>query len=238
MDNTTTREVQRDAQRTPSQDVVHAAQMETRLKNLHTCLPGIIIQFDPAKQTAQVQPAVQRIFTEKGVVNLPVCVDVPVVFPAGGIFALTFPVAPNDECLLWFSERCIDLWFTYGGVRPPAEYRLHDLSDGIALVGLSSLPRSLAAFQISAAELRNRERTFRITVTDAGDVELVNPSGSIKLLANGNVNIQAPTVAITGDVTVTGTVTATVNVIGGGKSLKTHVHSGVTPGGGNTGQPV
>lgn len=238
MDNTTTRDIQRDAQRTSSQDAAHAAQIETRLKNLHTCVPGIIVSFDPAKQTAQVQPTIQRLFTEKGAVNLPVCVDVPVVFPAGGLFALTFPVAANDECILWFSERCIDLWFTYGGVRPPAEYRLHDLSDGMALVGLSSMPRVLTAFQTSHAELRNRARTFRITVTSAGDIELVNPAGSIKLLANGNVTVVAPTVAITGDVTVTGTVTADVNVFGGGKSLKTHIHSGVTPGGGNTGQPV
>lgn len=45
-------------------------------------------------------------------------------------------------------------------------------------------------------------------------------------------------VTIVGDVEVQGTITATVDVIGGGKSLKTHVHSGVTAGGGNTGQPV
>ena len=44
--------------------------------------------------------------------------------------------------------------------------------------------------------------------------------------------------AHTGDLTLTGTITATVDVIGGGKHLKTHIHSGVTPGGGNSGAPV
>jgi phage gp45-like len=43
---------------------------------------------------------------------------------------------------------------------------------------------------------------------------------------------------IAGNVTVNGTLTATTDVIGGGKSLKSHIHGGVQPGGGNTGAPV
>lgn len=238
MNSDDVRDMQRDAQRSPSQESTHAAQIEERLKNLHTCLPGLIVSYDPAKQTAQVQPAIKRIFTERGPINLPVCVDVPVLFPAGGNFVLTFPIQPNDECLLWFSERCMDLWFTYGGVQAPFEYRLHDLSDGFAFVGISSLPRSLPSVQAASAELRNRTRTTRITIADSGNVEVVNAAGSVTLLANGNVNIVAPTVAITGNVTVTGTIVAQGNVTGAGKSLATHVHSGVTAGAANTGQPV
>lgn len=238
MDSKTVRDAQRDAQRVPSQDSVHAAQIEARLKNVHTCLPGIIVSYDAAKQTAQVQPAIQRIFTERGPINLPVCVDVPVLFPAGGNFVLTFPIQANDECLLWFSERCIDLWFTYGSTQPPFEYRLHDLSDGFAFVGISSLPRSIPSAQTTSAELRARNRSTRVTITDGGNVEIVNAAGSITLLANGNVNVVAPTVAITGNLTVSGTIVATGNVTGAGKSLATHVHSGVTAGAANTGQPV
>lgn len=49
------------------------------------------------------------------------------------------------------------------------------------------------------------------------------------------VTIIADTVVITGDVTVSGTLTAATDVIGGGKSLKTHTHS--DPQGGDTGAP-
>ena len=42
---------------------------------------------------------------------------------------------------------------------------------------------------------------------------------------------------INGNVTVNGTLTATTDVVGGGKSLNSHTHGGVTPGGGNTGTP-
>lgn len=256
--------VQRDQQLTATQEEAHAAQIEGRLKDLHTCLPGIIASFDPDTQTASVQPAIKRIFTEKGAVNLPLCVDVPVQFPGGGDFFLTFPVKPGDECMLHFSERCIDFWHANGGVQLPGEYRLHDLSDAMATVGINSQPRKIPAFNAADTELRSRAGDIRITVKPSGTIESVNPAGSHVLGADGSMTINAPAgttinspqIVLNGNVTyignmtgqagnggtgnasTPGTITAQTDVIGGGKSLKTHVHSGVQPGGGNTGQPV
>lgn len=158
--------LQRDAQQAASPEEAAAAQIEGRLKDLHTMMPGIIVSFDPDKQTAVVQPAIRRIFTEKGAVNLPVCVDVPVAFPGGGDFWLTFPVQPGDECILQFSERAIDYWYASGGTQEPAEYRLHDLSDGIAQVGLNSQPKKLDDLQMTGAELRTRSRSTYIRLED------------------------------------------------------------------------
>ena len=256
--------VQRDQQLTATQEEAHAAQIEGRLKDLHTCLPGIIASFDPDTQTASVQPAIKRIFTEKGAVNLPLCVDVPVQFPGGGDFFLTFPVKPGDECMLHFSERCIDFWHANGGVQLPGEYRLHDLSDAVATVGINSQPRKIPVFNATDTELRSRAGDIRITVKPSGTIEAVNPEGSHVLGADGSMTINAPAgttinspqIVLNGNVTyignmtgqagnggtgnasTPGTITAETDVIGGGKSLKTHVHSGVQPGGGNTGQPV
>ncbi len=281
---TTVDALDRDEQITGSLDTAFAAQLETRLKDLHTCLPGIIAAFDPDKQTASVQPAVQRVFTEKGSVNLPLCVDVPVQFPGGGDFFLTFPVKPGDECILWFSERAIDYWYAQGQTQPPAEYRLHDFSDGLAMVGLNSQPKNIPAFNSADVELRSRDRSVRVTMKHDGTIENVNPVGNTVLSAAGKFTINAPGgfevnaphsqinsasttltgtelvqgqitgqagMAITGnlpggggaatfsgDITSTGTVTGNTDVIGGGKSLKTHVHSGVQAGGSNTGAPV
>lgn len=157
-------QVQRDQQQTATQDEAHAAQIEGRLKDLHTCMPGIIASFDPVTQTASVQPAIKRIFTEHGPVNLPLCVDVPVAFPGGGDFYLTFPVQAGDECILFFSERAIDNWHVAGGTQDPAEYRLHDLSDGIAIVGLNSQPRKIPSPNILGAELRSKDHQSFVRV--------------------------------------------------------------------------
>lgn len=253
--------VQRDEQLTSTTEEAHAAQIEGRLKDLHTCLPGIIASFDPDTQTASVQPAIQRIFTEKGAVNLPLCVDVPVAFPGGGDFFLTFPVKIGDECILMFSERAIDNWHVSGGTQAPAEYRLHDLSDGIAIVGLNSQPNKISNFNATDTELRNRARNVRVTMKPDGTVETVNSAGSHILSAAGAMTINAPQgttinspqITLNGNVTyigdmngqagnggtgnasTPGTITAQTDVIGGGKSLKTHTHPGDS--GGTTGQP-
>jgi hypothetical protein len=71
--------------------------------------------------------------------------------------------------------------------------------------------------------------TTIITVSDATGVTVTVPSGK-KITLNGDVDI-------VGDVTVSKTLTATTDVVGGGKSLKNHTHSGVTTGGGTSGPP-
>ncbi len=195
--------VQRNQQLTATTDEAYAAQIEGRLKDIHTCLPGIIASFDPDTQTASVQPAIKRIFTEKGPVNLPVCVDVPVAFPGGGDFFLTFPVKAGDECILLFSERAIDNWHASGGTQTPAEYRMHDLSDGIAIVGLNSQPHKLAALQTTGAELRTRSRSTYIRLED----------GTIYI--KGNI-IHEGDVQQTGDLNRTGTSTTTGKITGQG----------------------
>ena len=66
----------------------------------------------------------------------------------------------------------------------------------------------------------------------------------LKLELPGQVTVQAPSgvsieadVTIDGDVTVSGTITGNTDVIGGGKSLKGHKHTGVAAGSAVTGAP-
>ncbi len=66
----------------------------------------------------------------------------------------------------------------------------------------------------------------------AHELLLQLPSGATTVLvSDGGVDI-------VGDVSLTGTLTASVDVIGGGKSLKTHKHAGVQAGSSQTGTPV
>lgn len=82
------------------------------------------------------------------------------------------------------------------------------------------------------------------TITANRDmIHLVAGGCSIKISAAG-IEIVGPithtggNTTSTGNFTTTGNVTGQTDVFGGGKSLKTHVHSGVQPGGGTTGAPV
>jgi phage baseplate assembly protein gpV len=70
----------------------------------------------------------------------------------------------------------------------------------------------------------------------AGEAWLVHRAGHfVKLTATGIESSGAWT--HTGDINVTGTVTATTDVIGGSKHLATHTHGGVQGGGSHTAAP-
>jgi len=192
MDYTKADALQSDAQLSGSMDDAVIEYIESRLRDLHTSIPGVIVSFNAAKQTATVQPAIKRIFIEQGPVNLPICTDVPVKFPGGGGFFLTFPVKAGDECELKFSERAIDFWYQNGAVQLPSEYRMHDLSDAIADVGLNSQPNVIPNFNATACELRTRDGATLVRV-DAGIVTVIGLTINLNG-GTGGVNI-------TGDVT-------------------------------------
>lgn len=83
--------------------------------------------------------------------------------------------------------------------------------------------------------------TELITFTD-GAVLSYDPEAHalvIELPGSGTLAITAPGgITIDGDVEITGTLTASEDVIGGGKSLKTHKHTGVQAGSSETGEPA
>lgn len=187
-------------------------------------MPCIVQSVDFDSMTCEAQPSVQgTVEAENGSltqVNLPLLVDVPIVFPSAGGFSLTFPLGAGDEVLVVFASRCIDAWWQSGGVGKPIEMRMHDLSDGFAIPGPKSLPKKISSINTSAAELRN----------DAG-------TASISIQADGSIAIKG-NLSVTGNITAMGNLNIMGQVMGGAVSLETHVHSGVTPGGGSSGPPL
>jgi hypothetical protein len=185
-----------------------------------TAFPAIVQSVDLEAMTIECTPAIRGVATsESGVqsfVNMPVLGDVPICFPSAGGFSLTFPITVGDEVLVVIASRCIDSWWQSGGIQQPIELRMHDLSDGFAIPGPKSQPRVISNISSENAQLRSDDGTVYLEVTPSGGINLVAPSG----------------VNITGDLVVTGEVTAS------GIPLSTHIHPGVTPGSGDTGAPI
>jgi hypothetical protein len=177
MDPARAKELQDDEQREESPETAIRTMIEGELIDVHTSMPGIVKSFDAKTQTATVQPAIRRFFIGRGYVDLPQCVDVPVSFPRYGNFVITGPVSPGDEGELRFSERCIDNWWTTGGVQDPAEPRMHDLSDASFTPGISSKGRVPANIASDALEIRtlNGQTVIRL---EAGAVILGSTTGA------------------------------------------------------------
>lgn len=200
---------------------------------LWTALPGIIVSFDPALMTCKVQPAIKaQVLDSAGKTNwvqLPLLVDCPVVFPSGGGFTLTFPLEDGDECLVVFASRCIDSWWQSGGVQVQAELRLHDLSDGFVIPGPHSKPEVVPGISTTDVQLRDRDGTTYVGIQPGGQLD-IKAAGDVRVVADGEADITAPTiklvgnVQITGNVTVTGTVTAADFKTATLPSYTSHIH--------------
>lgn len=191
--------------------------LDGRQSSMWTALPCIVQSVDLAKMTIEAQPAIQgSMEDEQGnvtVVNYPLLLDVPILFPSAGGFTLTMPIVAGDEVLVVFASRCIDSWWQNGGFNNvPMETRMHDLSDGFAIPGIFSQPKVLTGVSATTAQLRTTDGTVYLEVTTTG-------------------------VNIVGDLNVTGKINATDEIKSGLTPLTTHVHTGVTPGGGDTGPP-
>lgn len=205
---------------------------------LWVALPAIVESVDFAKMTLSAQPALTGSQNSPNgstsAVNMPLLVDVPIVFQGGGGYTITMPIAKGDECLIVFADRCIDAWWQSGGVQAPMEARMHDLSDGFAFIGPRSQPKVVPDISPSNIQIRSDDGTVFVEIDKTGKVNITAPT---------SVTVTSPSTTITGTLHVNGAVTtgstivATGNVTGAGISLNSHTHGGVTPGSGSTGVP-
>lgn len=166
---------------------------------MQTAIPGIIQSFNtdnPDSMTCTVQPAINgQVRDEQGnitVAELPLLVDCPVQFPSGGGCTLTFPVAQGDECLVVFSSRCIDAWWQSGGVQVQPELRMHDLSDGFALLGFRSLPRVIHGISTTAAQLRTDDGAAFVEVNSVTHAINITTTAPVNVTSSASANVTAP----------------------------------------------
>jgi hypothetical protein len=208
--------------------------LESYASQLWTALPASVVSVNLAAQTVSVQPSIQGSVADPSgnvrLVNLPVLVDVPLVWPKAGGFALTFPVAAGDEVLVVFSSRCIDSWWQSGGIGAPAEARMHDLSDGFAILAPTSQPKKLSNVSSTNVQLRNY----------AGDTLVeITPDGKANITGASEINLTAPVINLTGTMNLNGQMTQSGGSMTiGGVTFGTHKHTGVQTGGGTSGGPT
>lgn len=175
------------SERANSQDEFYRQMLDNFSSNLRVAIPGIITDFNEAEQTVTVQPALRESISKgdgtREWIPLPLLLDVPVCIPRGGGFALTLPVKNGDECLVIFSDMCIDAWWSNGGIQNQIERRRHDLSDAICIPGIWSQKKKISGYSTTSAQLRTEDGTQKIDISlskieISGNVEL---SGTVKI---------------------------------------------------------
>jgi len=223
------------SQRLELRDVV-VDLINTYLADTHTATIGRVIAVN--SKTIDVQPVLNRQVKGESI-SLPVFSQVPPVFLQGGGSYHAFPIAKGDYCLLIITERCFDSWYNGQDGVSPVEYRMHDYSDGFAIVGINPASGAITIPSViqetgdtnqdgDFTHQGDREQTGNYTITgnitQVGDVDLT-----------GNLT-QVGDMAIDGKLDVTGDITCN-DIIVNGISFNSHVHGGVVSGGSNTGGP-
>lgn len=149
--------------------------------NLRCCIPGVIQQYDPKTNTASIQPAIrEEIVNEDNTVqymNLPILVNVPIIFPSCSVGSIKMLLKQGDECLILFSDLSIDNFWKYANVQNPIEVRRHDLSDGIAIPCVLSQPNT-KPLNSTGMEITSGES--KISITNNG-ITFSDQSGTITL---------------------------------------------------------
>lgn len=225
---------------------------EAMISRVWTALPGVVQAVTNGGNTVEVQPAINgRVRQPDGTykpIQMPKLVDVPICWQGGGGATWTFPVTNGDECLVVFSSRCIDSWWQNGFVVPtggkgadgkpvnvlnnPPEYRLHNLSDGFAIVGVRSKSRAFASFDTTTARLR--------TDDDSCYIEFDPVNKKVKIVASGGITLNGVTIDTNSNVVSPATITGQTQVVAGtaGSAIHLTTHTHTDPQGGTVPAPT
>lgn len=161
--------------------------------------------------------------------DLPILANVPVVFPHSTIsgFSFTVPVQVGDHVLIVIADRSIDEWQESGVIGRPVESttpRAHDLTDAIAIIGISSDVNNVKQYDFDKACIRNGDKTKRVCVSDTS-IEVVSGSSTV-VVDDNSITLSAggSSIVIDGSgVTITGT---PVTINGVNFSAHTHISNG------------
>lgn len=121
-------------------DVINYA-LTFALANIHTTVVCKVTEV--GEKTISCQPVINRVQNEESK-PLPEFIEVPPIFMNGGSSYEAWPITVGDYCLLFISERCYDAWYFGNDFVKPVEMRMHDYSDGFALIGIKNEAGAIA----------------------------------------------------------------------------------------------
>lgn len=163
---------------TPSLGEVVIAGANAAQSKRWTAIPGAIKSYDATRQCADIDPLVRVRLADGSIEDLPVLVCVPVQFPSGGGYSITWPLGAGDPVMVHVCSRSISQWLAGGSATAdPESPRQQSLTDAVAVPGLRPFSDPLAAPSASGVDLHigKDDGSVSIRITSAGAVEITAP---------------------------------------------------------------
>ena len=112
---------------------------EYRMTNVHTAFPAVVKSYDAETRRAEVQPSLKRKMSNGEFMDLPIIVDVPILYFGTAKAGIHIPLEEGDEVLIVCSERCLDSWKDAGGDSiEDTDTRRFSMPDAVAIPGLQA----------------------------------------------------------------------------------------------------
>ena len=192
------------------------------LDGLFTAFPARVKEYSVATQKCDADPQIHHTFIgadgERISEVMPRLTDVPVMFPRGGGFGVTFPIQTGDYVLIVVSQFSLGLWLTNAQKGDPGNLTQYSLAGAIALPGLYPDPNALVDLADATNMKLGSDEGMQITITDS-QVQVGGSSDAAALASKVNELLTAYNAhthphgdPVTGPTasTVTGTSTSTV----------------------------
>lgn len=110
-----------------------AIAMDNALANLHTMTVARVENV--GETTIDCKPVINRAVNGESV-ELTLFSEVPPIFLHGGDDYTAEAIKVGDYALIMFTERCYERWYFGDDNVEPSEMRMHDYSDGFAMIGI------------------------------------------------------------------------------------------------------
>lgn len=109
--------------------------IENQFLHFHTAMPAVITHYESKNQKAFVKPLIKQTYYNGKVIEMPIIVNVPVIFPHNSKAGMKFPLNSGDTVLVIFSESCLERWLSASSNEEVENGydRRFDLSDAIAI---------------------------------------------------------------------------------------------------------
>jgi phage baseplate assembly protein gpV len=155
-------------------------------KGTFTQIPGHILYFDTATQLAQIQIGIVG-KTEDGDFDHAPIIQCPVHFTGGQDWSIDHKIEPDDEGMIFFSQRCVDAWLQTGGIAKNPILRFHDKQDAFFIPGFRSKPNAITDFQNDGVRIRNDDASVYLWLKDNGTITNTNGTGSVTISPSGEI---------------------------------------------------
>ena len=211
------------------------ANLDFYMDDIFTCIPAQVVGVQKLSDgLIDVQPLVNKIFSDGSRVEFPILYSVPVIMPSTLTSAVTMPVIQGDTVFLMFSQKDLDT-FKNGADTPhdPSSFRTFNMNDAVAIIGLSTVEKTrlnsenhtknidLTSLCITHNIGTDREAMIKLTndgsvIVDCGkDFTLLAKSANIKCdsitiettsfdIKSNSFNINSSTLDIKATVTIDG----------------------------------